>query len=71
MRFVHIFLVAAALSAAPGSFAMAQSDDAARHGGGGHGGGGNHGAPLPVAGAGLPILAGVGLYYLIRKRLRG
>jgi hypothetical protein len=34
-------------------------------------GGGVHGAPGPIAGAGLPILAvGYGVYWLIRRRRR-
>lgn len=37
--------------------------------GGGHGN--NHGAPLPVAGVGLPVLAAAGLYFAIRNRRRG
>lgn len=37
--------------------------------GGGHGN--NHGAPLPVAGVGLPVLAAAGLYFVIRNRRRG
>jgi hypothetical protein len=36
---------------------------------GGGGGGGVHGAPGPIAGAGLPILAiGYGVYWLVKRR---
>jgi hypothetical protein len=38
-------------------------------GGNGQGGNGYHGAPGPIAGAGLPVLAvGYGVYWLVRRR---
>jgi hypothetical protein len=41
------------------------------NGQGGNGQGGMHGAPGPIAGAGLPILAvGYGAYWLIRRHRR-
>lgn len=64
MRSFHILLLASLLTAVSGSYAMADRGNGGWHGGGG----GGHGAPLPVAGASLPILAAVGVYYLIRKR---
>ncbi len=37
---------------------------------GGKGPGGGKGAPLPIVGAGLPLLAAAGLYYAFRNRSR-
>ena len=49
--------------------ALADRDDGNRWGDGGGRNHGVHGAPGPIAGAGLPILAvGYGVYRLIRRR---
>jgi hypothetical protein len=49
--------------------ALADRDDGNRWGDGGRRDHGVHGAPGPIAGAGLPILAvGYGVYWLVRRR---
>jgi hypothetical protein len=50
--------------------ALADRDDGKRWGDGDSGGRDHvHGAPGPIAGAGLPILAvGYGVYWLVRRR---
>jgi len=64
MKYVFAFL-AAILIAAP---ALADNEHG-RGGGHHHDGGGYKGAPGPIAGAGLPILAvGYGIYWLIKRR---
>lgn len=68
MKYLRYALVAAALTVTAAPHAFADDDygmSSRRH----HGGGGK-GAPLPVVGAGLPLLAVAGAYYMMRKRNR-
>mgnify|MGYP001806306968 CR=1 FL=1 len=62
----------APLTFAVTSDALAQDSYSHRPGGGPGGGPGRpgHGAPLPIVGAGLPLLAAAGLYYAFRNRSR-
>jgi hypothetical protein len=74
------FIIAAAMLAAAmlsTSLALADRDNGHGNGGVGNGrGNGNekheyHGAPGPILGAGLPVLAiGYGVYWLVKRRRR-
>lgn len=61
-----------AFFAAAGSFVAYQASGAKQPHGGSPTGGGIHGAPGPLAGAGLPVVAvGYGVYWLVRRRREG
>jgi hypothetical protein len=65
------FAFTAALSL-PASAEPGRGDGWGRGDGGGRDHGGVHGAPGPIAGAGLPVLAvGYGVYWLVRRRKTG
>jgi hypothetical protein len=65
------FAFAAALSV-PAFAEPGRGDGWGRGDGGGRDHGGVHGAPGPIAGAGLPVLAvGYGIYWLVRRRKTG
>ena len=64
-------LVASALLAAFCVPALAQNQNGQGQNNNNQGGSGYHGAPGPIAGAGLPILAvGYGAYWLVRRYRR-
>ena len=60
------FVLAFALIASP---ALAKEHENPGNGNGNGGGRDVHGAPGPIAGAGLPVLAiGYGVYWLVKRR---
>jgi hypothetical protein len=62
-------LIATALLLASGFAAMAGNGQGGNCDGNCNGNGGYRGAPGPIAGAGLPVLAiGYGVYWLVRRR---
>jgi hypothetical protein len=70
---LKIALAALALAAVPTGYVFysstLSSDNWVYQGGGNWTNGGFHGAPGPVLGAGLPVLAvGFGVYWLVKRR---
>jgi hypothetical protein len=65
------FLAVLSLPALAGQNGQGQNGNGQGQNGNGQGGNGYHGAPGPIAGAGLPILAvGYGAYWLVRRYRR-
>jgi hypothetical protein len=65
---LHKILIVAALCALPALPASAKPEDRGPTPGLGWGPGGSRGAPVPLAGAGLPVLVLAGVYALMRHR---
>jgi uncharacterized protein YdeI (BOF family) len=68
MKNVLTAIIASTILISP---AFAQNQGGNNQGGNNNQGGGYHGAPGPIVGASLPVLAvGFGVYWLVRRRRR-